>query len=105
VDARKISIEFVDGNLNIDLSKTTKFRYLIALNGLNINKLNLANTNILHASEFKYIAAREINLENTDIDLFHDILYRPTLKKVILSKGAYNYLNYAGFPHLIVEFR
>ncbi|WDE98613.1 serine/threonine-protein kinase [Lentisphaera profundi] len=105
INESEISINYDGSKLNIDLSKTQKTRYLIALNGLEINKLNLNNTNILHSSEFKYIRAREINLENTNIDLFHDILYLPKLKKVTISKGAYNYLNYADFPHLIIEFK
>ena len=50
-----LSIKYIDGKLNVDLSKMKDLRYLIALNGLNIDKLNLANTGILHASEFKYI--------------------------------------------------
>ena len=100
-----LSIKYIDGKLNVDLSKTKDLRYLIALNGLNIDKLNLANTGILHASEFKYIMAREIDMQNTNIDLFHEVLYLSKLKKIILSKNAYNYLNYADFPHLIIEFR
>jgi eukaryotic-like serine/threonine-protein kinase len=105
IDESKISINYDGDKLNIDLSNTPKVRYLIALNGLEINTLNLKNTNILHSSEFKYIRAKEINIERTNIDLFHNILYLSNLKKIIISKGAYNYLNYADFPHLTIEFK
>lgn len=105
IDQSKISVTFEANQINVDLSKTSKVRYLIALNGLKINQLNLKNTQILHSSEFKYIRAKEINLEQTNIDLFHDILYLPHLQKVTLTKEAYNYLNYEAFPHLTIEFK
>ena len=105
IDQSRISVTFEDNQINVDLSKTSKVRYLIALNGLEIEQLNLKGTDILHSSEFKYIRARELNLENTNIDLFHEILYLPKLKKVTLTKGAYNYLNFSEFPHLTIEFK
>ena len=100
-----VQIQLQKDYFNIDLSTTKDFRYLIALNGLAINKLNLKNSGILHSSEFKYLRAKEINLENTNIDLFHNVLYLPNLKKVILTKNAYNYLDYRNFPHLKIEFK
>ncbi len=91
------------GRFDIDLSGAINFRYLIALNGLDIGVLNLRGTSVLHSSEFKYLRVKELNLEDTNIDLFHDVLYMPDLQKVVISKGAYGYLDFRKFTNLRIE--